>query len=180
MKASNFLPITLFLLLAITLATVTNLSSKASFMPSMVGKNVENFQSEDLMTGGGFSSEEFLNNDITILNLFASWCENCQAEHEVIKKLTEQGFKVYGLDVADTKDKAMEYLKTHGNPYKKVGFDPQQRVAIAMGATGVPETFIIDRTGKIYFHQRGMIDADIVKRQMIPIMEGIKNKQSSK
>jgi len=176
MKLGNVIPLIVFFLIGISLAYVTNLSSKASFMPSMVGTKVEVFQTQELLTDAGFSSNDFAANDITILNLFASWCVSCKAEHELIKDLSQKGYNVYGLDVADSKQNAKAYLQEHGNPYKKIGFDPRQRVAIALGATGVPETFVIDKQGMIYFHQRGMLDKDIVERQLLPVIEGMKKK----
>ncbi len=177
MKLGNVVPLIVFFLVGITLAYVTNLSSKASFMPSMVGTKVEVFETQSLNSDAAFSSDDLSSNDITILNLFASWCVSCKAEHELIKDLSQKGFQVYGLDVADSRQKALDYLQVNGNPYKKIGFDPQQRVAIALGATGVPETFVVDKNGIIYFHQRGMLDKDIIERQLLPVIDGMKKKK---
>lgn len=177
MRVGTVFPLLVFFAIGITLAYVTNLSSKAAFIPSMVGNKVEAFEIQSLQSDAAFTDKDLKENDITILNLFASWCVSCKAEHELIKDLSSKGFIVYGLDVADKKDSAIKYLEEHGNPYKKIGYDPRQKVAIALGATGVPETYVIDKTGTIYFHKRGVLDKDIIERQLIPIIEGMKKKQ---
>lgn len=177
MKASSLIPLFVFFLLGAGLAFTTNLAGNVNFTPSMVGKKIDNFNVDTLAPAGKFSSDIFAKNQFTILNLFASWCSSCLKEHELLKDLQAQGYQIYGLDVADKKAEANAYLKEHGNPYADIGYDPQRKLAIALGVTGVPETFVVDRNGIIYFHQRGSLTKDIIDRQMIPIIDGIKKKQ---
>jgi len=168
MKFKNFFPALVFLLVAILMALSTKLGDKSSFYPTMIGKEIPVFSAPLLDGKGILTSAELKNN--TIVNLWASWCTACMAEHEVLKNLAKS-HKIYGIDSGDIDAAAREHLRRHGNPFYKVGVDPQRRIALAMGSQGLPETYIIGKNGVVYFHHRGVLTQEIVDKELLPILE---------
>ncbi len=95
---------------------------------------------------------------ITIVNFFATWCVPCLAEHPQITKLSKlDGVEVVGIAWNDQPAALNAWLEKHGNPFTSVWRDPSGRAAISAGLRGVPETFVLDATGKVRMHVRGAI-----------------------
>jgi cytochrome c biogenesis protein CcmG/thiol:disulfide interchange protein DsbE len=117
----------------------------------------------------GFSSAD-LQGHVSLVNTFASWCLPCRAEHPVLNALAAtKRVPIYGIDYKDKGDAGAEWIKTLGNPYTKVGADTG-RVGIDWGVYGVPETFIVDRAGRIrYKHVGPLTQADIDKK-ILPLV----------
>jgi cytochrome c biogenesis protein CcmG/thiol:disulfide interchange protein DsbE len=84
-----------------------------------------------------------------LLNIFASWCLPCIAEAPVLRELSQRGAKIDAIAVRDTPEALRGFLASHGNPYERIGVDRQSEVQIALGSSGVPETFVIDGKGVI-------------------------------
>lgn len=171
----RFIPILFFLLVAILLATLTNLSDNPKMYPNMIGKKLPSFQSEDLFDGTKVYSE-LLNKDVVIFNVFASWCVACQAEHETLLEMKKMELPLYGIDSGDDPKAAQQYLESRGNPFIRTLYDPRREVAIAIGTTGMPETFVVGRDGIIYFHYRGNLTHDILTKQLMPIYDELTKK----
>jgi cytochrome c biogenesis protein CcmG/thiol:disulfide interchange protein DsbE len=99
---------------------------------------------------------------ITILNFFASWCVPCLAEHAQWKKFIKPaGVSLQGIAWNDTPQNAQAWLKKHGNPYDNVWLDRKGRAALGIGLRGVPETYVIDRDGKVKLHIQGAMTAPL-------------------
>lgn len=167
MKFKNFFPTFAFLLVAILMAISTKLGDKPNFYPSMIGKQIPQFSAPLLEGKGVLTSKELKSN--SIVNLWASWCTACFAEHELLKNLAKT-HKIYGIDSGDFNAAAIKHLKKHGNPFYKNAVDPQRRIALAMGAQGLPETFIIGKDGIVYFHHRGVLTQRIVDEEILSIL----------
>ena len=103
------------------------------------------------------------NNAPAMVNIWASWCAPCRAEHKLITKLSsEHQIKIFGLNYKDKSDNGRDFLKTHGNPYFKVMNDADGLTTLNWGLRGVPETFIINKAGKIAYRHTGEIkESDI-------------------
>jgi cytochrome c biogenesis protein CcmG/thiol:disulfide interchange protein DsbE len=99
----------------------------------------------------GLSTADF-RGEVSLVNVFASWCVACREEHPVFMRIKEQRLvPIYGLNYKDKPDDAARWLDTMGDPYTRTGADLDGRVAIDWGVYGVPETFLIDRHGRIAF-----------------------------
>ena len=98
--------------------------------------------------GAGFANTA-LQGEPALLNIFASWCAACPQEHPVLTRIAREGVPVYGLAWKDKPADSREWLARFGNPYKRVAADEAGRTAIDLGVTGVPETFVVDKHGRV-------------------------------
>ncbi len=93
------------------------------------------------------------------VNLFASWCAPCRAEHPLLTDLAAQfPDQVYGLAYKDTPEDTAKFLRELGDPYAAIGMDLDGQGGLDFGLTGVPETFVIDASGQVILHIRGQLD----------------------
>ena len=97
-----------------------------------------------------------------VVNFFASWCVPCIAEAQRLAELRRQGVRFVGIAVRDRPEDVAAFLVRHGNPYEQLGADPQSKVQMAFGSSGVPETFVVDRSCTIRHQHIGAIEeADV-------------------
>ena len=108
--------------------------------------------------------------DIFLLNIWASWCITCQIEHPYLMSLNKRGIPVIGINYKDERDDAINWLSKFGNPYQLIIHDNKGSLALDMGVTGAPETFLVNN-GKIVAHYQGEINASIWNKVFAPIIE---------
>lgn len=166
-------PIILFMVLIGVLGFLTLQTQDGrdpSLIPSpLIGKPAPVFSlpavAEDI--AGGFETDN-LRGQVTMVNVFASWCIPCLAEHPVITRLAADGIAVYAINHRDTATDAAKWLKKNGNPYTAVGFDPDGRASTEWGVTGVPETFIINADGIVTYKHAGPITPKVLEDKILP------------
>ena len=112
-----------------------------------------------------------LKGSVSLVNVFASWCLPCRIEHPQLMRLARDGFAVYGLNYKDDPDDARRFLAEFGNPYRAIGADTTGRAVIDWGVYGVPETFVIDRAGRIRFKHVGPITPHDLEAKIRPILD---------
>lgn len=118
----------------------------------------------------GFDTAK-LKGQVTVVNVFASWCIPCRDEHPVLEKLkAETGIPIYGINQKDAADQARAFLAELGNPYDAIGADTAGRTSIDWGVYGVPETFIVDAKGVIRFKHTGPLSPDDIDREIVPAL----------
>ena len=123
----------------------------------------------------GLSSDE-LSGEVMLLNVFASWCISCHIEHPFLMQLAQNNvIKIYGLNWKEKPGEGKAWLDRLGNPYTKIGDDQAGRVAIDLGVTGAPETFIIDREGRVRFRVAAPITEDYWNDVLAPMIEELRN-----
>ena len=124
----------------------------------MVGKPLPAF---DLPPGApgrtGLSSRDFATGEPRLLNVFASWCVPCIAEAPILLELKRRGVKIEAVAIRDKPEDVATFLARNGDPYDKIGSDTASRVQLALGSSGVPETFVIDGRGIIRHQHIGDI-----------------------
>ena len=109
--------------------------------------------------------------DVALINVFASWCEGCRVEHPVLMRASRANrVPIYGVNWKDDRAKGAAWLIRHGDPYNRVGADVNSALAIDLGVTGAPETYIIDRKGRIRYKQIGPITDNIWIDTIEPII----------
>ena len=117
-----------------------------------------------------FSRSEMLGK-VWILNVWASWCAPCIAEHPVVSELAKAGpAPVVGLNYKDARDDALPWLKRHGDPFYLTVADVSGRIGIDYGVYGVPETYVIDRRGVIRFKHIGPLTREISLKKVQPLV----------
>jgi len=168
-----FVPVALFAVLAIYFAV--GLTKDPSIVPSaLIDKPSPTFALTDLegRDGPGFSSDDLRRGKVSVVNVFASWCVPCRAEHPLINDLAARGIvDVYGLNYKDTDGAALAWLDALGDNYTAVGADRDGRVGIDWGVYGVPETFIVDGTGTIRFKHVGPLTRQAMDDTVVPLIE---------
>ncbi|MBI0474488.1 DsbE family thiol:disulfide interchange protein [Sphingomonas sp. MA1305] len=129
----------------------------------LVGKPLPTFTLPPLAPGKpGLSSADFRKGQPRLLNIFASWCIPCAAEAPQLMRLKAMGIAVDAVAIRDTAPALTAFLRRNGDPYQRIGDDKQSAVQLALGSSGVPETFVIDGQGKIVLQHVGDIRAEDV------------------
>ena len=116
-------------------------------------------------------SSQSLRGQVWVVNVWASWCVACQAEHPVLIDLARQaGVPVIGLNYKDQPAAASAWLARHGNPYRATVQDSAGRVGLDFGVYGVPETYVIDRAGVIRLKHTGPLTPEAVQQRVLPLL----------
>ena len=147
-------------------STLLNQPAPEFTAPALEGSGLPALQASDFTTG---------KTPITLLNIWASWCTPCIAEHPYITELgNQESVTLVGLNYKDKPEAALKFLNKYGNPYEKIGVDPHGAVAIDFGVYGVPETYVIDAKGVIRFKVVGPVTPEIITRDLAPIFDQIR------
>ena len=167
----RLLPLIIFFLLIGFLAQ--SLYESETELPSpLIGKPIPEFKLRNLIT------EEFVTNDqiignISLINVWATWCVGCEIEHEFLVELSQDrnlNLPIIGLNWKDDDQLAKLWLKQLGDPYMLVLKDPEGKTAIDFGVYGAPETFLIDSNGIIHFKHIGPLDREIYEQDILPLI----------
>ena len=130
---------------------------------AMIGKPVPGFTLPPAIDGRpGLSSQDFRGGQPVLLNVFASWCIPCAVEAPQLENLRRQGVPIFGVAIRDRKDHVAAFLARNGNPFARIGADDVSAVQLALGSSGVPETFVVDGHGVIRYQHIGEIRPDQV------------------
>lgn len=107
---------------------------------------------------------------VKLLNVWASWCAPCRAEHPMLKRLADEGIPIYGINYKDRPADALAFLAELGNPFAALGADANGRMGIELGLFGIPETFVIDGEGRIVLRYAGPITEQELTRRIRPAL----------
>ena len=169
----RFIPVIIFLLLAILLAVGLTLDPKKVPSP-LVGKSAPAFALPTLAQPDAQLNNDSFKGKISLLNVWATWCVSCRQEHEVLNAIAKTNkVTLYGLNYKDDRTAALQWLKRYGNPYQVSGFDQDGRVGIDWGVYGTPETFLIDQQGVIRHKVIGPISIKIWQEELLPMIEAL-------
>lgn len=105
-----------------------------------------------------------------VINIFASWCTPCRAEHPQLMALAASGVEIVGVAYKDEPEASTRFLTTLGNPYRTVGLDPEGRFGLELGIAGVPETFVVGADGTLRAVHRGPLTLEIVEEEIRPAL----------
>jgi cytochrome c biogenesis protein CcmG, thiol:disulfide interchange protein DsbE len=166
------LPIALFLVLAGYFWLALTSGRDPHDLPSaMIDKPAPVFDLAGLDGKAGIAQAQ-LGGGVTIVNFFASWCVPCRAEHPLLMGLSQRlGVPLYGIAYKDKPEDTEAYLAQLGDPYRRIGLDESGRVGIDFGVYGVPETYVIDKAGRIRLRFVGPLTADAVAHELAPLIQ---------
>jgi cytochrome c biogenesis protein CcmG/thiol:disulfide interchange protein DsbE len=158
-RGLRFAPLALLLLVIVALVwrlatpVDTNVSSK------LEGKAVPHFTlPPGVSAKPPLSTSDLATGKPRIVNIFASWCVPCISEVKVLQELKARGVIIDGIAVRDRPEDIDSFLARNGDPYERIGSDAQSRVQIALGSSGVPESFVVDGKGVIRYQHIGAIE----------------------
>lgn len=173
-RALAFAPLALFALVAVALAT--GLTNDPRVLPStMIDRPMPDFTLEPLYADAPAFAPGDLGDDIALVNVFGSWCVSCVIEHPTLMRLSREGAaRIYGVDWRDTPEDGRAWLARYGDPFEKVGVDAQSRLAIDLGVTGAPETYVVDREGRIRYKHIGPITDDVWRDVFTPLLSDLR------
>ncbi|UUE56059.1 DsbE family thiol:disulfide interchange protein [Pectobacterium aroidearum] len=170
------IPLVLFLLLAVALLWQLVRNSDGDdpmrLESALIGKPIPEFRLESLdQPGKVYNQSELSDGKPLLLNVWATWCPTCRAEHQFLNTLAAQGIRVVGMNYKDERPKAVEWLKTLGNPYAMSLFDGDGMLGLDLGVYGAPETFLIDGKGIIRYRHAGDLNMQVWQETLQPLWE---------
>ncbi len=166
----NSLPLILFFLLVILLGVGLTLDPREVPSP-YIGKAAPSFNLPKLYASADNISLDDMKGKVWLLNVWASWCGACRAEHQVINRLVKNHqIDIIGLNYKDGSNEAKQWLEELGNPYVSVAVDSDGRTGIDWGVYGVPETFVIDKKGFIRYKNIGPVTQQGINETILPLI----------
>lgn len=172
----TLLPVAVFALLAVLF--YRGLSGNPADVPSvLINKPVPSFTLSPIagLDLPGLADGGLKKGEVTLVNVWASWCVPCREEHPLLMELASRGdLRVVGINYKDDPENARRFLVTLGIPFTAVGADPNGRAAVDWGVYGVPESFLVDGTGTIRMKWIGPLTREALTKQIIPKIEEIR------
>ncbi len=153
---------------------ILGLQSDPSKLPSQyIGKPAPQFSLPTLKDPSRTLSSADLVGQVSLVNIWGTWCVGCRAEHGFLMQLAEQHqVPIFGINWRDNRQDALQWLRQYGDPYVASGFDQDGRVGIDWGAYGAPETFLISAEGRVLYRFAGPLDQSIWDREFAPLIAG--------
>jgi cytochrome c biogenesis protein CcmG/thiol:disulfide interchange protein DsbE len=173
MQKKSF-PLVLFAVLVVLLGI--GLTKDPRLVPSpLIDKAMPAFSLPRLHEADRTLGSTDLRGQVFLLNVWASWCVACRAEHPILLELAKSGqVTIYGLNYKDQREDALRWLDFYGDPYTTSAYDLEGKVGIDFGVYGVPETFIVDQNGIIRYKQIGPITEEVLNKKIIPFINQLK------
>jgi cytochrome c biogenesis protein CcmG/thiol:disulfide interchange protein DsbE len=165
------IPLIVFGVLAMLLAVGLTLNPTAVPSP-LIGKPLPAFTAPQLHDPTQTLSSDDIKGEVSVVNVFASWCIPCRQEHPYLAALAQRRLApIYGLSYKDKREDARAWLAQFGDLYTGIAYDLEGRVGLDLGVYGVPETFILDRHGIVRYKYVGPIDAAVLNNEIVPWIE---------
>lgn len=176
MRSVFVLPLVTFMIL-VGMFVVRLIAVKEGDVPSrlqsvLIGQPVPSFALPALLDRERPLRSEDLKGQVSLVNIFGSWCIACLIEHPFLMALKESSIvPIHGINWRDDPEKGAAWLRYHGDPYSRVGVDRDSRVAIDFGVSGAPEMFVVDAGGVIRFKHIGPLTPDVWKETLAPLIK---------
>ena len=168
--SKRFLPLIIFVVMLGFLAVGLGLNPREVPSP-LINKPAPTFTLPTLASPDKTFSPQDLRGKVWLLNVWASWCVACRIEHPVLVELAKTGVvPIYGLNYKDKRDDAIRWLGNFGNPYQQSLSDTEGLVGIDFGVYGVPETFVIDKSGVIRLKHIGPVTPEALQNTILPLI----------
>jgi len=187
-----YAPLVLFLGMVVFLAV--GLTRNPQEIPSpLIGRPAPAFELPVVGGPGVFSTAQF-QGQVTLVNLWATWCAGCQEEHPLLMALARQpGLQMLGINykelqaselsgqdpqsqasVQKATDRSQAWLQKHGQAFAVNLLDMDGRVSMDFGVYGLPETYLVDREGVVRFKHAGALTPDVVQHKLLPLMRSLR------
>lgn len=170
MRLIAFVPlVALLALVGVSVFLLTREGERERFTEGMVGQPAPAYALARL-DGGEPLTGDARRGRAYVVNLFASWCTPCRAEHPLLMTMAGRGVEIVGVAYKDQPANTARYLDELGNPYREVGLDLDGQFSLQLGTAGVPETFVVSAAGRIVAVHRGPLTPDIIAQEIEPAL----------
>lgn len=177
MHARRFIPLVGFALLALLL--FRGLSIDPTALPAArLGEPFPTFAKVELQSGDPLGVAD-LEQRPALVNVWATWCYSCRVEHPYLLELAGAGVPIYGLNYKDDADKARVWLAQLGDPYQLNIVDTEGTLGLDLGVYGAPETYVIDRDGRIAHRHVGILSEGVFLADFGPWFPTVQSSQAS-
>jgi len=157
----KIIPLVIFIVIGIFL--FFSLNSNPNKLPSpLLGKIIPALEGKDFDTNKNVKLNDLIENQMALINVWASWCVTCRKEHQMIMKIANnESLQLIGINYKDQKNDAQKYLKIMGNPFDEIIFDSDGRIGMELGVYATPETFLISKEGLVLYKHIGEITPEV-------------------
>ncbi|GGI92817.1 DsbE family thiol:disulfide interchange protein [Shewanella gelidii] len=170
-KLVLFIPLALFLVMGAFLYKGLYLNPQ-KLESALEGKPVPTFELETLEDPKKMITNEDLKGEVSLLNVWATWCPSCKYEHPFLMRLARQKLlPIYGVNYRDERALALREFMREGDPYTANIYDKDGRLGLDLGVYGAPESYIVDHNGVIRFRYAGPIDSKVWAETLLPMIE---------
>ncbi|UTA46521.1 DsbE family thiol:disulfide interchange protein [Simiduia sp. 21SJ11W-1] len=167
-----FIP--LFVFAALALLFWRGLSLDPNAMPSaLINRPVPAFYLPTLEDAEQKVDRTLFNGQVTLFNVWATWCISCRVEHPYLNALAGQGVRIIGLNYKDDTTQARKWLEEFHNPYELSVVDADGRLGLDLGVFGAPETYVVDKRGVIRFKHVGVVNDTVWARDLLPVVQAL-------
>ena len=168
-----FTPLFIFVVLGMFL--FWGLNNDPTKLPSaLLGKPMPKFELATLLNSDELKAEKDLVGNVSLLNVWATWCISCRVEHPYLMDIAKEGVHIFGVNYKDQRKEAVDWLGEFGNPYVFSLYDENGRLGLDLGVYGAPETYILDGQGVIQYKHVGVIDQRVWLEVLKPIVDQLK------
>ena len=149
-----------------------SLNSDPNKLPSpLVGKKFPVIEGTDFYSNESVKLNDLMDNNLALVNVWASWCVTCRKEHQMIMNIAENNqIKLIGINYKDTRIEGEEYLNVMGNPFDEILFDPKGQIGMELGVYATPETFLISKEGLILHKHIGELSKNDWVENFLPFI----------
>jgi len=163
----KIIPLIIFIVIAAFLFLSLN-SNKGELPSPLLGKMFPAIEGKDFYTDDTVKVVDLLDNKMTLVNVWASWCTTCRKEHQMIMNIAKNtDLQIIGIDYKDTRENGAKYLEIMGNPFDEILFDPDGKIGMDLGVYATPETFLVDKKGMILYKHIGEIDQNVWDKNFV-------------
>lgn len=167
-----WLPLGLFLAFAALVTIGLLRPADRTVASTLIGKPMPAFALPPALPDRpGLGSADIATGKPYLVNIFASWCIPCRVEAPQLRALAGAGVPIVGISVRDSTEALTGFLKENGDPYQRIGADDDGKVQLALGSSGVPETYVIDGRGVIRYQHIGEIRPEHVAMILAKLQE---------
>lgn len=137
---------------------------------ALIDKTFPDFELPKLQDESQVTTKADLLGEVTLVNIWATWCIACKVEHPYLNELKNKGVRIVGVNLKDESPAAQQWLIDLGNPYQWNIVDKEGTLWVNMGATGAPETYLLDEQGVIRLRHTGVLDQRVWDNKFLPII----------
>lgn len=174
MKMRFIIPVAVFVALVVVFAIGIKRAPEKEVLASvLIGKPAPDIDLPNLTDPNQRVTSKSLTGKPWLLNVWATWCVECRAEHATLLQIQQEGHvPIIGLNWKDDDAAAISWLGELGNPYSAVGVDKRGHTAIDWGVYGAPETFLVDAKGNVIYKHVGAMTPELWQREFLPRLNG--------